>query len=249
MLASESGLNPVCLAIEITAKATSSRWALWMKRKTTSRQVDGDVNGQQGADFKSWLAATWVPCSILLNSPPPITWAFDGPHPGDNRLVANGVIGRYGFNSMLPDHRCFPKYRDSNGAIQTISDHGFRVDLEDPLFDALINWPKQDYGRNPAGIAANDMPTSVDSVNYLRKRAEEMTATCAEPVPPYPSIEDYIWMYHAYAASPPPPEPTHLVVDEARGEHSQSGATSQAVARKSLTSPTPAPSASVAEAS
>ena len=82
------------------------------------------------------------------------------------------------------------KYRDSNGAIQTISDHGFRVDLEDPLFDAPINWPKQDYGRNPAGIGANDMPTSVDSVDYLRKRAEEMTATCAEPVPPYPSIED-----------------------------------------------------------
>ncbi|KAF9888495.1 hypothetical protein FE257_008602 [Aspergillus nanangensis] len=206
------------------------------------RQIDGDVNGLQGADFQSWLAATWMPCSNLLQSPPPITWAFDGPHPGDNRLVANGVIGQYGFNSMLPNHRCFPKYRDSNAAIETISDHGFRVDLQDPLFDAPINWPSQDYGRNPANIAANAMPTSVNSANYLKKRADEITATCAEPVPSYPSIEDYMWMYQVYASSPPPPEPTHLLVDEKNGDHQPIGSTPRAVARKSLTYPTPRPS-------
>lgn len=29
-------------------------------------------------------------------SAPPITWEFEGPFPGDNRLVATGFIGKYG---------------------------------------------------------------------------------------------------------------------------------------------------------
>lgn len=90
------------------------------------------------------------------------------------------------------------------------------------------------------------MPTSVNSANYLRKRADEMTATCAEDIASYPSLEDYMWMYHAYMSSPPPPEPTHFVADEAK-DHDQAGATPQAVARKSLTYPTPGPSVVVAE--
>ncbi|KDB22160.1 hypothetical protein H109_05949 [Trichophyton interdigitale MR816] len=174
------------------------------------RAIDGDANGLQGNEFQFFVSATWVPCSSLLMSPPPITWEFLGPFPGDNRLVASGFIGKYGFNSMVPDHRCFAKWED-NGVTRTIRDHGFRVDTGDPMFSAPYHWTSQNYKRDPGSLDPADIPVDVNSAAHLRRRAKQLTATCAETDSPENIMAK--WWYDNYGpgssvSGSPPPAPT-----------------------------------------
>lgn len=142
------------------------------------RQVDGVQNGQQGRDFQDWLFASYFPCSALLKRPPPITWAFDmGNVPSDDaRRTANGFIGKYGYNRMDPEDRCFARYTGGGRAV-TVSDHGFRILERDPIFDRPIDWPAQDYSRNPLTVGANALPSSVDSAGLIAKR--DVFQTCS----------------------------------------------------------------------
>ncbi|GBF63439.1 chitotriosidase-1 [Trichophyton mentagrophytes] len=174
------------------------------------RAIDGDANGLQGNEFQFFVSATWVPCSSLLMSPPPITWEFLGPFPGDNRLVASGFIGKYGFNSMVPEHRCFAKWED-NGVTRTIRDHGFRVDTGDPMFSAPYHWTSQNYKRDPGSLDPADIPVDVNSAAHLRRRAKQLTATCAETDSPENIMAK--WWYDNYGpgssvSGSPPPAPT-----------------------------------------
>lgn len=97
----------------------------------------------------------------------------------------------------------------------------------------------QDYGRDPANIAAANMPTSVNSVNYLRKRAQDLTATCDGIDFPHSYLSpDEMWVdYHSSFA--PPPEPTPTALPEEEGRNAQPGTP----ARKEIVAATAAASA------
>lgn len=147
--------------------------------------------------------AEWTPCSALrkaLGKPkPPVTWEFntDALAAGDPRLDANaGFIQKYGFNSMVPGDRCFARFT-AGGRGVTISDNGFRVDVMDTMFFAPLMYNgghAQNWRANPLAVAAGQLPTDVNSAQWLRKRTL---------LP-----EDEAW--ELMDAVVPPPEPTHL---------------------------------------
>lgn len=66
------------------------------------RLLDGNENGRQGRDWQDFLSAEWTPCSILLNSKPPVTWRIGlPPNTADPRLTTNAFIPKYGVSIHL----------------------------------------------------------------------------------------------------------------------------------------------------
>lgn len=157
------------------------------------------------------------------------------------------TVLRYVFSVSVPKSlRCMsdrpPAHYDDNGVTSVIPDHGFRVYRDDPLFRWGIQWPFQDYGRDPNLLQAADMPTSVNSVNYLRKRAHDLTVTCDGIDSHYSYLPpDNLWGEYHISASPPP-EPTNTAHG---GEHESTQARQPwTPARRGIIPPTPAPPAS-----
>jgi chitinase len=60
------------------------------------RMVNGNENGRQGADFNAFISASFMPCSSLLDSAPPVTWKIGTIPVGDPRAGAIGIIPKYG---------------------------------------------------------------------------------------------------------------------------------------------------------
>lgn len=94
---------------------------------------------------------------------------------------------------------------------RTIRDHGFRVDTGDPMFSAPYHWTSQNYKRDPGSLDPADIPVDVNSAAHLRRRAKQLTATCAETDSPESIMAK--WLYDNYGpgssvSGSPPPAPT-----------------------------------------
>ncbi|KAL2754188.1 glycoside hydrolase family 18 protein [Sodiomyces alcalophilus JCM 7366] len=162
--------------------------------KQALRAVDGDENGAQGQDFNQWLMAVWRPCSILLGTPPGITWSFDLSNlsPNDPRRTAaeTEIIRKYGFDSTSGLEPCFATYTPGGGAQPSrVDDHGFRVLSDDPLFQNHT-WPAQTWNEDPLTQATR--PTSVNSASWRRRdemfEATTLTATTMATPGPDPTV-------------------------------------------------------------
>ncbi|KAH7093148.1 hypothetical protein FB567DRAFT_575909 [Paraphoma chrysanthemicola] len=143
------------------------------------RLSDGNnKNGRQGRDWQDFINAEWFPCSFLLKSSPPVTWAIESPmNASDPRLTTNAFIPKYGFDSASDRDQCWATYTLPRGQTSVISDHGFRgqsgPDFPDPMFAQSVGYPRQAYRVDPDGLAANARPTSVASAQWLKKRGDE----------------------------------------------------------------------------
>lgn len=144
------------------------------------RAVDGNENGAQGSDWQFWLYATWYPCSTILGYPPEVTWEVPtATLPASDPRRTNDpakVIAKYGFDSSSGLAACYATFTPAAGAPSPVPDHGFRVLRDDPLFMAH-GWPTQSWVADPLGLAANALPTSVNSAQWRRTQMPKETGT------------------------------------------------------------------------
>ncbi|OBT95257.1 hypothetical protein VE01_07622 [Pseudogymnoascus verrucosus] len=131
------------------------------------------VSARQVSCPKPCLEAVWEPCSSLLQRPPPITWEIGAIPPNDARATSNAIIPKYGWDSTSGFDPYFGTY--VVGASTVVSDHGFRVHSQDPLF-YQHNWEAQNYSPDPHGLPAAQRPTDVVSAHLARKRWGEEQA-------------------------------------------------------------------------
>ncbi|ROT42463.1 hypothetical protein SODALDRAFT_16106 [Sodiomyces alkalinus F11] len=114
----------------------------------------------------------------------------------DPRLTAadSEIIRKYGFDSTSNKDPCFATYTPANGGNPSpVSDHGFRIFTNDPLFEDE-DWPLQIYREDPQ--TQDPRPTSVNSASWYRRdlagdgqwarHIEATTAVSAES-PPEPT--------------------------------------------------------------
>ncbi|GKT65401.1 hypothetical protein ColTof4_03835 [Colletotrichum tofieldiae] len=86
---------------------------------------------------------------------------------------------------------CYATYTPAAGNPSTVSDHGFRVLSDDPLFQDH-NWPAQTYREDP--LTQANRPTSVNSANWVKRTevfqytAMTLTATTF-PAAPVKTVE------------------------------------------------------------
>ncbi|KAK4033108.1 hypothetical protein C8A01DRAFT_40430 [Parachaetomium inaequale] len=129
------------------------------------RLVNRRANTAQGLDYKAWKWAQWRPCSryrettcSITDGGPPATWKF-GPL-NRNRGDGSGrhFINAFGFDSQTPNSLCFASYTytEAPGTIRNtmITDHGFRVLDDDPMYGGIYRWPRQSWRIDPAPISA-----------------------------------------------------------------------------------------------
>jgi hypothetical protein len=101
---------------------------------------------------------------------------------------------------MSPGNRCYARFT-AGGRRVTISDHGFRVDILDTMFFSPLEYNSgttQVWRGDPLTAAAGELPTDVNSVQWLRKRT--VVAEPRELNKAQMGWDDLI----------PPPEPNHL---------------------------------------
>ncbi|KUJ13269.1 glycoside hydrolase [Mollisia scopiformis] len=191
------------------------------------RLVNGPANGAQGVDFKQWKAATWVPCSALRKAhkkpPPPVTWEFGPFAANDNRGIpgtGKHFIQEYGvttFSAYTFNTHSYKVFHE----LSTVYDHGFRALLDDPMFDAPYDWPRQRYDVDP--YYTDSPPEDVASAAYLKRSNAQSALESKIPVEFANadfSVIDRLDAYltgreleqlmdlESYYDTPPPPEPT-----------------------------------------
>ncbi|KAK1699992.1 hypothetical protein BDP55DRAFT_213442 [Colletotrichum godetiae] len=127
------------------------------------RLVNKQANGAQGRDYLAWKRAQWVPCfryrrdvCRIQDNGPPATWKFNQLSGGRGPGSGKRFIDAFGFDLQTPGSLCFASYTYTRvaGAIENtmITDHGFRVLDDDPMYDRAYGWPRQSYRTDPAPI-------------------------------------------------------------------------------------------------
>lgn len=82
---------------------------------------------------------------------------------------------------------CYATYTPLGaGAESAVSDHGFRVHSDDPLFDDH-NWPEQTWHEDPE--TQNPRPTSVNSANWVKRGEEYAGLLVSETTSNVPVLE------------------------------------------------------------
>ncbi|KAI9035631.1 uncharacterized protein KD926_003171 [Aspergillus affinis] len=165
------------------------------------RFVSRDVNSAHSEDWNAWLNAVWWPCQRLRKqrkiepNGPPITMTWSPFKEGDNRIKANNeaphnkaphFIEAYGFNSQGATE-CFPTYTypvEHGTAVtattKTLTDYGFRVHPEDPMFLIPYQYPYNEYMRTPPTA---DRPHDFDQVNWLRIKRDVTLGVLNQDLP------------------------------------------------------------------
>ncbi|KAL2819553.1 hypothetical protein BDW59DRAFT_174788 [Aspergillus cavernicola] len=111
---------------------------------------------------------------------------------GDNRIKANEepphneaphFIEAYGFNSQ-GDVECFPTYTysadDGATVTKTLTDYGFRIHPDDPMFLIPYGYPRNDYKHTPPTA---DIPHEFNQVDWLRVKRDVTLGVLNQDLP------------------------------------------------------------------
>ncbi|WYZ36481.1 hypothetical protein EsH8_XV_000034 [Colletotrichum jinshuiense] len=142
------------------------------------RLVNGPANAAQGRDYSAWKRAQWRPCSSyrrnecnIRDRGPPATC-------GSGKRFLNA----YGFDSQTQNSLCFATFTwapfpgNRPQGTSTVTDHGFRVLDDDPMYGRAYGWERQGWRDDPRPYAASNRPTDYQPNSFQKRQQHPLTA-------------------------------------------------------------------------